>query len=120
MIELTREQGRIRIRLKAIQMGKDLCVTITGGDRPHLGAVALSAVRPSLDDPNKLSASTSVLTLLGHKEDEVARKVAHILSSRLGINVVVCCGIHVDEITSKEIAIVSDLVDKITEDLINS
>ncbi len=120
MRELIREQGRIKIKLEAIPMGEDMCIIVTGGDRPHLGAVALSAVRPSLADPHKLSATTSVLALLGHKDDEVARVIAHRLSSKLNRNIVVCCGIHVDEITEEELWIVSDLINKITDDFLRS
>jgi hypothetical protein len=119
MIELAREQGRINIELKAIPMGEDLAVVITGGHCPHLGAVALGVARPSLADSQKLSASTSVLAMVGHKEDETARKVAHTLASRLGKNVVVSCGIHVDEITADEISIVSGLLEQLTKDLLN-
>ncbi|HEX3010744.1 MAG TPA: hypothetical protein VHQ70_01740 [Syntrophomonadaceae bacterium] len=120
MIELTTKQGRINIKLNAVRMGKDLCVTITGGTCPHLGAIALGVVRQSLADSQKLSVSISVLTMVGHKEDDVVRMVANMLSSRLGKNVIVSCGIHLDEISVGEISIISNLVEQLTEKLINT
>lgn len=68
--------------------------------------------RPSLKDPSRVSASTSVLTVLGHKDDIIAQKTAHRLAAALNKNVVVCCGIHLDEITSDELQFVSEAVEK--------
>ncbi len=113
--EWSETYGRIALRALTTPMGKDLCVVITGGDRPHLGAVALAQPRPSLRDPARVSASTSVLTLLGHKEDLLARSVAERLASALNTNVVVCCGIHVDGITADELKAVEEAVDRFCE-----
>jgi len=96
-------------------MGDDHCVIITGGDRPHVGAVALAQARPSLRDPSTVSATTSVLTLLGHKEDVVAHRVAQRLASALNRNVVVCCGIHVDAISPAELEFIDQAVNRFCE-----
>ena len=111
-------QGRIGIRMEAIGMGADYCLVITGGDRPHLGAVALSTPRPSLADPEKISASTSVLTLVGHKEDEVARKIAYRFAARLSCHVVVACGVHLDNITRNELAMMERMLNELAEELL--
>jgi hypothetical protein len=116
--DLAIEKGRIKINMKAITIGEDLCVIISGGDSPHIGCVTLSVPRPSLGDENIISSTTSVLNLVGHKDDEAARYVSHKLSSKLNKNVVVTCGIHVDNITSEEINITIDLLKEITETLI--
>jgi gallate decarboxylase subunit D len=112
------EKGRIKINMKAITIGKDLCVIISGGDSPHIGCVTLSVPRPSLEDENIISSTTSVLNLVGHKDDEAARYVSHKLSYKLNKNVVVTCGIHIDNITSEEIKITIDLLKEMTETLI--
>jgi hypothetical protein len=65
--------------------------------------VAVAQARPSLQDSSKRSATTSVITLLGHKDDAIARRVAHALAAKLDKNVVVSCGIHVDRITQDEL-----------------
>lgn len=115
---LTLEKGRIRINLKVFMIGKDLCVIISGGDSPHIGSVTLSIPRPSLADPNNNSSTTSVLNVLGHKDDEAAKYVSHILSSKLNKNVVVTCGIHIDNITNEEIEITICLLKELTDKLL--
>ena len=104
--------------MKAFSLGNDLCVIITGGDQPHIGCVTLSVPRPSLANSEVTSATTSVLNLLGHKDDEVARYVSHLLSSKLNKNVVVTCGIHVDNITAEEIGITLELLEGLATRLI--
>lgn len=119
MYDFTIERDRIKVNFKAFLLGKDLCVIISGGDSPHIGAVTLSIPRNSLSDSNINSASTSVLTLLGHKDDEAARQVSHTLASRLNKNVVVTCGIHVDNITAEELNTVMVILKESIEILIN-
>lgn len=118
MQDIFLEKDRIKINIKAITIGEDLIVIISGGDSPHIGCVTLSTPRPSLSDARVISATTSVLNLLGHKDDEVGRYVSHELSSRLNKNVVVTCGIHIDNITSEEIKITINLIKELTEILV--
>lgn len=119
MYNVVKEQGRIKIGIQAFLVGNDLCAIISGGDTPHVGAVALSVPRPSLKNFEKTSASTSVLTLIGHKDDETAKKASHALASRLNKNVVVTCGIHLDDIDPEEINIVGELINQLVEELIS-
>jgi hypothetical protein len=109
----TETYGRLTLEAVPVPMGNDLCLVITGGDRPHLGAVALAQARPSLEDPSKASASTSVLTVLGHKEDMLARSAAQRLAAGLNRTVAVCCGIHVDGITSDELRFVEEAMERL-------
>ncbi len=118
MVDMTAVRGRININVKAFLVGEDLCVIISGGDSPHIGCVTLSVPRPSLSDSNERSATTSVLNLTGHKDDEAARFVSQALSSRLNKNVVVTCGIHVDNITAEEIIKTISLLNELTAALI--
>lgn len=84
------------IRAEALWIGPDLLVYIWGGDAPHIGAVAMAQPRPSLADPAKTSASASVFTYVGHKEDDLAKWAAETLSAALQAKVVVTAGIHWD------------------------
>lgn len=118
MQDVTIESGRMKINMKAIAVGEDLCVIISGGDSPHIGCVTLSVPRPSLSDESIVSATTSVLNLVGHKDDEAARYVSHTLSAKLGKNAVVTCGIHVDNITNDEIKLVFALLQQLTDTVI--
>lgn len=104
---LTKED--ITIELISIKKGDDYIIILTGGDKPHIGAVTLSQSRPSLDDPSKSSASTSVLTALGHKEDILARDISQKISSKLKCNVSTICGIHLDNIKDHQFSIINEL-----------
>lgn len=118
MISFSETNGRIKIELFCIPMGEDLCIVICGGEIPHLGAMAVAQVRPSLSDPRRLSSSTSVITLLGHKEDVLAKEVADKVCTQLNKNVITCCGIHLKNATCDEIKLVTDMVEKLTQYLI--
>ena len=84
-------EGRLRVEALAVLVGGDLVVAIWGGTAPHVGAVALAQPRPSLDDPR--------VTLLGHKDDVVAREAADRLAAASGRTAVVTAGLHVDDAT---------------------
>ncbi|TEB09207.1 hypothetical protein Psfp_04291 [Pelotomaculum sp. FP] len=99
-------------------MGKDWNVVITGGEIPHLGSIALGIPRPSLQNSARISATVSVLTLTGHKEDEIVRPAAYFLASRLNAPVVVSCGIHNEQIKSEDIRRIGDLVQEALTDLL--
>jgi hypothetical protein len=118
MKDLNIEKGRVKLNLKAIEIGEDLCVIISGGDRPHIGCVTLSVPRKSLEDENVISSTTSVLNMTGHKDDDAARYVAHELCSKLNKNIVITCGIHIDNITKEEIHVTIDLLKELTKQLI--
>jgi hypothetical protein len=97
--DLSSEGERYQIHATAMLIGDDLLVAIWGGTKPHVGAVAVALPRPSLTDPQITSSTSSVFTLLGHKEDEVVKMVSERLSARLEKNVVVTAGIHWDNLT---------------------
>lgn len=99
---------------EAVRVGGDVLVWIWGGDRPHLGAVAAAQPRPSLADPARTSATASVLTFLGHKEDVVVKAVAEDLAAALGANVVVAAGIHWDGLGAEGVAVVLERTREIT------
>lgn len=104
-------------------MGADVCLILTGGERPHLGAVAVAQPRESLAIPGKVSATVSNITLLGHKEDVLARDIAARISAATAVNAAVCCGIHLDSILANEIedvvAMCNDMLGEIVQYLID-
>lgn len=121
MLTLEGRTGRIAITLTAQRMGPDLNVSVFGGEAPHIGATALAQPRESLKGDGSSSASCSVLTLCGHKEDELARELALELARQLGCNVCVTCGIHQDDILPEEIRgvlkVVEELKTRLLQDL---
>ena len=88
-----------QVHFKALFVGDDLVITLGGGEKPHVGAVAVSIPRPSLENESKTSSSTSVFTMVGHKEDDLAKSLAGKISAELGKNVVLTTGVHVDNIS---------------------
>lgn len=94
------------IEAEAVWIGPDLLVYVFGGEAPHIGAVAMAQPRPSLAEPDKTSATTSVFAYVGHKEDMLARQTAKALASALDTRVVVTAGIHWDDIPPEAIDIV--------------
>ncbi len=108
------KEGAFEVLAQVDRVGDDLLVLLTGG-RAHIGAVAIAQPRPSLRDPEQPSSTGSVITLLGHKEDGVAKTMAEALSGRLGRNVVVVAGIHWDALSREDITTVMELCRTIRE-----
>lgn len=79
-------------------IGRDLLVAIWGGEKPHIGAVAVAQPRPSLKDPDATSATASVICYVGHKEDELVKAASEIIAAVLNTRVVVTAGIHWDNL----------------------
>ena len=90
------------------QIGEDILVAIWGGERPHIGAVAVAQPRPSLRDKREISATASVFCYVGHKDDVIAKEAAERISSALNTNVTVAAGIHWDDIDEAGITCVTE------------
>lgn len=103
IIRLSAGEGKHTIYAVAIITEDGLIVSIIGGEKPHVGAVSISIPRRSLKDPSKLSASSSVFTLVGHKDDEIARPFSEKLSKELNQVVAVVAGVHVGDATDEDI-----------------
>jgi len=117
-VNISKCEGRIDVHLSGCFIGDDLQVSIFGGDRPHIGAVAVSYRHPSLKDRQIDDVTTSVLAITGHKEDVLARNAAHRIAAETGLTTSVNCGIHLEQISEDEILIVMDLVEQLVDELI--
>jgi hypothetical protein len=101
--EFSTPDSRYPVHALSLLIGDDLVICLWGGTGPHVGAVALAQPRPSIADHLATSSTCSVLTLLGHKEDVVAKLVAERVSADSNRNVVVAAGIHWDNIGEEAI-----------------
>jgi hypothetical protein len=101
-IELTESAGRLTVHLSAQPIGSDWNIAIYGGDRPHIGAVAVVSQRQSC----------SLVCLPGHKEGDMAKRFATALADSVNATVCVSCGIHLDDISSEEINQVLAMADR--------
>jgi hypothetical protein len=97
-------RGRHRIWGTALLSHEGLAVNLVGGEVPHIGAVAVSIPRSSRADARRRSATTSVFTLVGHKEDEIARPFAAELARTLDRTTVVVAGVHIRHASAADLA----------------
>ncbi len=102
MITLKKTMDQINLQCDVIPMGEDLTVLLYGGDLPHIGSTVLSIPRASLTGDG-LSATSSVLNCLGHKDDVLARIFAERIAVRSNHTTVCICGIHVDGLSAEGI-----------------
>ena len=103
-----------QIDATVVCVGDDIVVTVGGGTRHHTGAVALAISHPRLKDPQQLEATATVVTVPGHKEDQLAREMALALAQALHTTVTVSAGIHIDDASPADIAELIALTRRLT------
>lgn len=99
---------------RVIPMGKDYTVTICGGSLPHIGSVVMAQARPSLTGSG-ISATSSVLNCVGHKDEAIARLFAEKIAIHGNCTAVCTCGIHLDDITEEQLAGIRESCDGLLE-----
>ncbi len=99
----TDEKSKYAVKALAVRCGGDLCVSICGGTRDHIGAVSLAVY-----EPERRSATVSTVTVYTHRDDKISSFMAKELSSALQCTVTVSAGIHVDGAGEREIGILCD------------
>lgn len=97
MFHIKRKVGRINIVLGAKKVGEDYLLTLTGGEE-HVGAVAVG-----LFDEKSQRASSSVITMPGHREEYLALHGARQVSKATRKTSVFVVGIHQENISPEEI-----------------
>ncbi len=107
ILELKLTEGRVNLRLRALFMGKDLCVLLDGGQKPHIGAI-VTAYEQGIEQT----------CLMNHKEDDLARHIASALQNELSCTVTCLCGIHIPQITKEEIKLVYSVAYQLLEECI--
>jgi len=119
---LSEEKEAFKINAAVYELGSDCLVILWGGTKLHIGAVGMAQTRPSLRDPGKTSATSSVYTYPGHKEDTAAKTMSEEIARKVGRNTVVVAGMHWDGLSEDDISIItamcSELTDKIVSQLI--
>lgn len=118
LIQITKEAKGIKLDITVLPTEEGLTVTVYGGDKPHVGAVAIGLPRPSLADPSKTSATASVFALVGHKDDEIAKPVAEMLAAKLRKPIVVVAGVHLVSPSTEQINTVMELIPKVSEEIL--
>ena len=116
LVEISK--GRFKLHGSVQEVGQDLLVSIWGGTRPHIGAIGIAVPRPSLKNPKRWSATSSNFTFLGHKEDIIVKKISEKLAAQLRRNVVTTVGVHWDGTTFNEIKIIQNLIQKLSDQIL--
>ncbi|MDV3429227.1 MAG: hypothetical protein LIR50_19740 [Bacillota bacterium] len=106
MIQINKKSNRIKLSLKAIEMGKDLCIILTGGEA-HLGSVTVGN--------SKIASET--FSFKNHKEYIITEMSAEILKREYSGNFVISCGIHLDNIRKEEISDISNMCCEMIKEL---
>lgn len=96
-------EGRCTVLAKLTVTPDGAIMQVLGGEKPHVGAVALALPYPSQADPDRVSASTTIVPRPAHKDDRVAGPLAEWLAISLRAPAVVVVGLHVQEAGREEI-----------------
>ena len=92
------------IEFEIKNVGEDILILIRGGDKPHIGTAVLSVPRPSLSDSEKISCTSSVLNVTGHKDEKICRAVAENFCKKFQTTVLCTGGFHVDNLSAEKIS----------------
>lgn len=115
--DISEKNGSFEISAHTMLVGDDILILLTGG-RAHIGAVAIAQPRPSIEDAQRISATSSVFTHIGHKEDVVAKAMSEDISKGLNRKVTVAAGIHWDGLKKKDIELIMEVCGTITKRII--
>ena len=103
-----------KLFMHIVKVGEDYNITILGGEKPHIGCTVLSIPRLSLTGNNTISATSSVLNVTGHKDEEICRYVAEKVCTKKNAIVVCSGGFHVDNISKEKIHEVIKAVEELS------
>lgn len=90
--------GRSYVHAKWQKVGGDIQILVTGGELPHIGSVAIAYIADG-------QAVASALTVPSHMETELAIEFARDICVASGCSVAVTCGIHINDASPDEIAL---------------
>ena len=107
-----RKVSRIEIILEAKKIGDDYLLILMGG-REHVGAVGIGHF-----DEKSQRASSSVVTMPGHREEQLALQGARQVSRATKKTTVFVAGIHQDNISPEEIKDVVSAAEEMIADFI--
>ncbi len=100
--------------------GEDLIIRCFGGDKPHIGAIAIAIPRISMANSLRTSATTSVYALTGHKDDVIATSMARKIAAAVNKLVVAIVGIHIEGITEVKINKLIEIIDSLEQEMISA
>ncbi|MCC8151895.1 MAG: hypothetical protein LIO96_10700 [Lachnospiraceae bacterium] len=98
------------IEVRMERVGKDMHLLLTGGTDPHIGCVVMSVPRLSLSGDRTASATSSVINVIGHKDEEICRVLAEAVCRAYQCLVVCVGGFHEDHLQEDQITEIKRVV----------
>ena len=105
---ITKKLSFAEIKFEIKSVGEDILILISGGDKPHIGSAVLAIPRKSLRDETEISCTSSVLNVVGHKDEKICRYVAETFCRKYNAVTVCAGGFHCDNLTAEQIQEVID------------
>ncbi len=94
-------------------VGEDIQILLWGGEKPHIGCTVLSVPRPSMEEKERGSCTSSVINVTGHKDEALCRAISEEVC-RQTLRTVVCTGgFHLDGITGEQICRVQEAAEEL-------
>jgi len=90
---ITSGEGKYKVWLEEKKIGNDVLFILGGGEKPHIGGVAIC-------EPDK---TAQVIRAEGHYDDVVLKPIAEAACKKYKTKVVAVGGVHVDNATKQEI-----------------
>jgi gallate decarboxylase subunit D len=103
VFKISAGSGNHKIAMTLVRADSGVVATILGGDRPHVGTVAIAIPRPSHKNPETISSTSSVMNLIGHKDEEIAKPISEKIAESLNLVAVVVAGVHIENADSNDI-----------------
>jgi hypothetical protein len=94
-------------------IGKDLLITITGGDSPHIGTVTW-ANKDTASETKRFPSHHGRF----HKDDVLSQAILEQIQAKLPGNCVLTAGVHVNGITKEQINVSFKLAKQIGQDIL--
>lgn len=115
-VSIRKELPGAELEICAVYIGADILICLQGG-AAHVGCTVQAVPRPSLTGDGTVSATSSVMNLIGHKDEELCRRLAEYVCRQLNTVVVCTGGFHIDNITLEQIQAAADAAEEAGEEL---
>lgn len=103
-LNITYGEGRYEISLRVQATADGLSGLLTGGEKPHVGGMAMSSPRTE-QGGGKIQCDTWITPRPGHRDAELAARVSRLICSATGQTTAITAGIHIGNAQKSEIAL---------------
>jgi gallate decarboxylase subunit D len=110
-------EGRCRLCLTLYDTGSGMQGLLTGGEKPHVGGVALAVPRPSLTGKG-WSSDLYLTPVPNHKDIDLAGPLADQLARIVRQPVTITAGVHSNALTHEELRMINENFKSLIERII--